>query len=300
MRRLFEGVWLSVRLTGLAGWHAAVRFQSGHHMTYAASIAYWSLLSLFPFLLLVLAVASAVASGDSERVAVGVFVQDYLPTTVGFITRQLDEFRETQLQVGVVSLIGLVWAALGFFGAVTTAVNYAWGVDTPRSFLSHRLYSFVMLIAASLLFVVVIALASLAPMVEASWFARLLMRFPGLAALGGLWAASITTLLLIVVLGTIYYFVPNVKVRFGNVWLGAVLTGLVWRLVFAGFSWLMGDTARLSQIHGSMTAVVVFLVWIYVSAIIVLYGVQFTAVYDRLREGRRAEALEEEEDDAGQ
>jgi membrane protein len=99
-----------------------------------------------------------------------------------------------------------------------------------------------------------------------------------------------------VVLGFIYYFVPNAKVRFRHVWIGAVLTGLMWRLVFAGFSWYIGDAARFNRVHGSIAAVVVFLFWIYVSAVVLLYGVQFTAAYGRLRTGRRLEpAVTEEE-----
>jgi membrane protein len=126
-------------------------------------------------------------------------------------------------------------------------------------------------------------------LVKASWFARLLDRFPGLAALRGLWVRSMTTLLLIVVLALVYYFVPNAKVRFRHVWIGAVLTGLAWRAVFAGFSSYMGDASRYTQVHGSIGAVVAFLFWIYISAVVLLYGVQFTAAYGRLRAGHRLE-----------
>jgi membrane protein len=105
-------------------------------------------------------------------------------------------------------------------------------------------------------------------------------------------------LLLIVVLGFIYYFVPNAKVRFRHVWIGAVLTGLVWKGAFAGFSWYIGDVSQLNRIHGSIAAVVIFLFWIYVSAVILLYGVQFTAAYGRLRSGHRLEPAVEEPDES--
>ena len=49
------------------------------------------------------------------------------------------------LTLGVAGTIGLVWGALGFFGAISTAVNYAWGVEKQRSFWRHKLFSFVML-----------------------------------------------------------------------------------------------------------------------------------------------------------
>ena len=81
----------------------------------------------------------------------------------------------------------------------------------------------------------------------------------------------------------IYYFVPNAKVRFRDVWIGAFITGLLWKLTLQGFSWFMGDMERFTRVNGSIAAVVVFLGWVYVQAVILLYGVEFTAAYARLR-----------------
>jgi membrane protein len=67
------------------------------------------------------------------------------------------------------------------------------------------------------------------------------------------------------------------------VWPGAILTGLLWRAALAGFSWYASDVARWSAIHGSIAAVVIFLFWVYISAVILLYGVEMTAAYARLQ-----------------
>ena len=114
----------------------------------------------------------------------------------------------------------------------------------------------------------------------------MLARFPGLLILRGLTVRNATTLLFIVVVGLIYYFVPNAKVRFRDVWIGALVTGLLWKGALEGFSWYMRDMTRFTRVNGSIAAVVVFLVWVYVQAVILLYGVEFTAAYARLRRGR--------------
>ena len=88
--------------------------------------------------------------------------------------------------------------------------------------------------------------------------------------------------LLVVCVGLVFRFVPNVRVTFRDVWPGAVLTALLWRLAFAFFSWYASDLSRWT-VHGSVAAVVVFLLWIYVSAVLLLYGVEMTAAYVRLR-----------------
>ena len=287
MHRFAAWLLLLARLTSRAAWHAVVRFYRGDDFTYAASVAYWALLSLFPFLLLVFSFVGATTADDADRTRVLDFALKYFPTQVDFIARQIDAFRANPLQIGLTGGLGLAWASLGFFSAVSTAVNYAWGVETPHSFLKHRLVSFLMLVAAGVMFLIAVILSSAVPLVEASWFARVLFSFPGLAVLGALWVRFVATFLLIVILAFVYYFVPNANVRFRDVWIGAVLTGLAWRAVFAGVSWSMGDASRYARVHGSIGAVVAFLFWIYISAVVLLYGVQFTAAYGRLRAGHR-------------
>jgi membrane protein len=97
------------------------------------------------------------------------------------------------------------------------------------------------------------------------------------------------TILLIFGVGLIFYFIPNAKTRFRDVSVGAVLTGVLWRGAFDAFAWYIGTNSRITMIHGSIAAVVVFLLWIYVSAAILMYGVEFTASYARLRRRRPEE-----------
>ena len=85
---------------------------------------------------------------------------------------------------------------------------------------------------------------------------------------------------------SVFYFIPNAKTRFRDVWVGAALTGVLWRLAFDGFSWYIASNSRLAFIQGSIAAVVVFLLWIYVSSVILICGVEFTAAYARLRRHR--------------
>ena len=85
-----------------------------------------------------------------------------------------------------------------------------------------------------------------------------------------------------VVVGLVFYFVPNTKVRFRDVWPGAVWTAVLWRLALEGFSWWVRSFARAS-VHGSIATVVWFLVWVYISSVMLLYGVEVTATYARLR-----------------
>jgi membrane protein len=275
-----------VLLTGLSAWRGFLGFVQSDNLTYAASIAYYGILSLFPFFLLAFALLGRVTADVEHRNAVFSFILRYFPAQFDFISTQLEAFRTSGLRLGVVGTMTIVWGALGVFGAISTAVNYAWGVEKQRSFWKHKLVSFLMLLVAGLILLVALLLVSASGVVGASWFAAVLARFPGLAILHSLAVHYATTLLFIVVVGLVFYFVPNAAVRFWDVWIGALVTGLLWKAALEGFSWYMRDMTRFTRVNGSIAAVVVFLVWVYTQSVILLYGVEFTAAYARLRRGR--------------
>jgi membrane protein len=279
-----------LRFSGLAAWRGLVRLVNGNDLTHAASIAYYALLSFFPFLLLVISILGSMTAAEADRLTVLTFVFRYFPTQVDFVTTQLDAFRQTRLQVGVAGALALIWASLGVFGAITSAVNEAWGVEKQRSFWRHRMVSFLMLVAGGGVMIVGLLLVSAVKVAQASWFGVLLTRFTWLQALQTLTLTYSATLLLVLAVGLLYYFIPNAKTRFRDVWVGAVLTGLLWRLAFDGFSWYVRHNGQLTLIHGSIATVVVFLLWLYVCSVILIYGVEFTAAYARLRR-RRPDAV---------
>jgi len=277
------------RLTALSAWRGFLGFYRSDNLTYAASIAYYALLSLFPFLLLALAMLGNATADEHDRTTVLNFVLRYFPRQFDFITRQLDAFRGNSVTLGIASTLALMWGALGFFGAITTAVNYAWGVEKQRSYWKHKLFSFVMMTLAGVTLLVALLLVSAYQLVGAGWFAIVVTQFPGLMVLRAWITRQATTLLFIFVVGLVYYFVPNAKVRFRDVWIGALVTGLLWKGALEGFSWYMRDMTRFTQVNGSIAAVIIFLIWVYLQAVILLYGVEFTAAYARLRRGRPEE-----------
>ena len=284
--RFLRRVRAEFRLSGLAAWRGIVELINSNDLTHAASIAYYALLSLFPFLLLGISMLGAVTADDADRVSVLSFVFRYFPTQLDFVTGQLDALRAARLQLGVAGSLALIWGSLGVFGAVTSAVNEAWGVEKQRSFWKHRLVSFLMLVAAGGVMMLALLLVSLIQMAQATWFGAMLASYTWLTTLQTYAVRNLATGLLVIGLGLVFYIIPNAKTRFRDVWVGAVLTGLLWRLAFQGFAWYIRMNAGLKMIHGSVAAVIVFLLWVYVSSIILMYGVEFTAAYARLRRRR--------------
>lgn len=285
-RRAALRLYAEIRLTLLAIWRGVVGVYNSDDLTFAASVSYYTLLSLFPFFLLAFSILGSVSSDPADRGKILEFILRYFPRQFEFVTTQMDAMQQNTVRLGVAGSLLMVWAAMGVFGAITSAVNHAWGVEKQPSYLKHKLVSFIMLVAASFLLLAGLLLVSAINVVEARWFSVVAVRVPQLAVMHHFAIRWASTAVFIMVVGLIFYFVPNAKVRFRDVWVGAVVTGLLWRGALFGFSWYVKDLTSFSNVHGQIAAVVVFLIWVYISAVLLLYGVEITAANARLRRHR--------------
>lgn len=266
------------RAIGVAAWRGLLQFLNSNNLTLASSIAFYALLSLVPSLLLLLSLLGLLTADADDRKAVLDFALQYFPEGFQFVRSQVESLQRTRA-LGVVGSVLMLWATLGFFGAVTKAVNHAWGVERQPNFLKHKLISFLMLLAAGALFLAGLLLLSARSIAGTEWFTLVLQHLPGLHVLRSLLFEGATTLVLIVCVALLFYFVPNTnRVRFRDVWPGAILTGLLWRGALFGFSWYVRELSGFS-VHGSLAAVVVFLWWVFLSSVILLYGVEFTVAW---------------------
>jgi membrane protein len=290
LRRLVEQFRDGIILMGRAAWRGVHEVAFGSDdLTHAAAIAYYALLSFLPFLLLSLSLLGVFEAGRQIRGDVVEWVQRFFPAQTDFVASNIDAFTQTRIRLGIGGALGLLWASQGVFGAISTAVNHAWAVERPRSFWRHRWFSLLMMSTAVMLLFIALLVLSASKASGTPWSALLFSQMPALEMLAG-WGNKVTTFLLFVlIVGLIFYFVPNTPVRLRDVWPGAVLTAVLWRGAYEGFSWYVRTWARAS-VHGSIATVVWFLIWIYISAVILLYGVEFTAAIARLRRDRRGTA----------
>jgi membrane protein len=282
VNRLLWRARREVRVSAIAAGVGLKELLFSNDLTHAAAIAYYSLLSLFPFLLLLVSVFGSLAADDSDRAAVLSFIFKYFPTRFDFLVEQLDAFREHPIGLSVTGAFGLVWGSLGVFGALMSAVNEAWGVSKPRGFWKHRLASFLMFATATGVMILGLLLVSASHVIAAYGFGAFTEVW-WIAAIRSLTLQYLATILFIVAVGLVYYFAPNERARFRDVWVGAVLTGILWRGAFEGFSLMMSRNAQLQVVNGSIAVVVMFLMWIYISSVILMYGVEFTAAHYRAR-----------------
>jgi membrane protein len=260
------------------------RFQADEMSDRAAGLTYYSLMSLFPALLFGVAVLGVF--GQESLIA---DTADYLktagapPETVDAVTSALDSAqsqRSTAITALVIGLALSLNAASGAFGAVGRALNRAWRVDEGRGFVRRKandlLWTLVVIVLVLITFVLIFLGGGLASDVL------------GLLGLGetaadiwrfARWPAALLSAMLIY--AVVYYAAPNVEVRrFQWITPGAVFGVLTWIVASALFFVYVSNFSSYSATYGAFAAIVILLVWLWLTNVVLLFGAELNAAID--------------------
>jgi membrane protein len=258
-------------------------FMENDLTTSAAAVSYFSMLALFPTLLLLLTVGNRVLGPETvEKYIIGQ-VLAFLPGAQTFVRKNLDSISGISTSVIISCSFVVLWAASWMFTVIEKALNRIWGI-APRAFLHGRKVNFIAmtivwgLLGVSAVFTAFVtgvrAAAEKIPLRLGPWFAE---------ASGYAWqtvfilASVAVTIILFTVL---YKWLPNTEVPLGEALTGAVIAGVLWEGAKFGFAYLL-PYFHYDLLYGSIGAAIALLSWIYLSSVIMLFGAQFTAVLHR-------------------
>ncbi len=257
-------------------------WQRGNAGRLAAALAYYALLSMAPTLYIVVYVAGSLYGAGPEFVALRSQVETLFGAQAGELLQSI--MQSVQLAgrgtLGTAVGIGvLLWGGSGFFIHLQDALNAMWGVPpAPRRSAFHpilsRLISFAMvLLIGVLLFVAIVANTALttlgrdlAPLLPFSFALMRIVQYIGFF------------LVFILLTAVMYKAVPNARIAWGDVWVGAVVTAALFMLGQAALAIYLGRS-RFTTLYGVAGILVVVLAWVYYSAQIIFLGAQFTREY---------------------
>jgi membrane protein len=253
----------------------------------AAALTYFALLSLFPALLVGVAVLGAFGQEGLVTDASNYLKQAGAPSetvdAVASALKSAQSQRGTALTALVIGSATALYGASGAFGAAGSALNQVWRVQEGRGFVAHKLQN--------LLWTIVLLLLSLVTTV-------LLFLGGGIAddALGKIglgetaaqvwqiarWPAALLSAMLIYAI--VYYAAPNVEVRHWRyITPGAVFGVAAWIVASLGFFVYVANFSSYSATYGAFAAVVILLVWLYLTSSILLLGAELNVVVDQRR-----------------
>jgi membrane protein len=262
--------------------HAVHQFHENDLFTSAAAMSYFGLMTLFPALLLLLAISNRIAAGNEMITHI---LQVY-PGSGKFLRTTINSLSGISTGVMITCGVVVLWAGSWVFAVVERALNRIWGT-TARTFLHGRALTLGMIgIVGVLLSVSVFVTSILVALQEIAGrlSPRQLENYRLLSSVGSVFwqiVFALVSLLVTFTLFTIVYkFMPNAHVPIRDTLPGALIGSLLWEAAKYVFAWSL-NYFHYDQIYGSVGAVVAVLTWGYVSSLVLLFGAQLTGVFHR-------------------
>ena len=253
----------------------------------AAGVAYYAMFSLFPLLLGLLAIGGMVLASETQQQAFLSFVTDNLPGSRAFVEDNIQEVVQFRGILGIGAVVGLLWSASAGMGAVARGVNRAWDIHQNRPFYIAKPLQIFMALAVGVLFLISTSATSA---IEVLTDPQRDLGIPAQELFLGLGLSRFALRLIpfsinLGIFLLIYRFVPNCKTYWRYVWTGAVVAAVLFEVAKGLFLWYLDNLASYRQVFGSITSVMILLIWIWVSALILILGAEISSEYGRMRRG---------------
>jgi membrane protein len=241
----------------------------------AASIAYYALLSIFPFLLAVAAVSTHFLEHERVQSAIQETLRAYLPERAhAMILENVQEAIRLRGPVGVAAVIAYLWSASAAVGAVRHSLNRIWDVKRRRPFWRRKLLEVGTTLAlAGVLGALAIISVGLSILAELGWKIPLFAPFRTLILAGPVREAATLGLAFVAFL-LVYSTLPNRPLRLRWLWPGALVAAVLFEVARHAAFWGLARFAQYQLVYGSMAGIVIFILWMYVAATILLIGAE--------------------------
>ena len=253
-------------------------------MQWSAALAYYAALAVAPLLVLVLAIVGAVWQGPDAQQRVVEVIQQQVgeqPAELARMILRQDEEGDSGLLAGVVSTLLLLVGASGVFGQLQKALNAMWDVEPEEGGLRHllkgRVLGFGLVLGLGVLLLAALVVQTTLSAVAGGVGLRVLNQ-----------AGSVVVFT--IVFGALFHVLPDVRIGWREVWLGAAATALL----FTAGQLLVGlylGRGSVGSRYGAAGTLVAFLVWLYYSGMVFFFGAELTQVGAR----RWGKAIEPEE-----
>lgn len=246
---------------------AAKRTLHDHVFDLAAGLAYYTLLSIFPLMLVVLAVVGQVLSESAQEQLIERLAAT-LPTSRDLIVDNVRDVARLRGPVGVIAVVFLVWSGSNVFGAAERMLNRVWHVQRPRAFHAVQLRRIGMGLLST-------------PLLIASFGASVALQAAANVFVNGVAIFLSTFVIVLVSIGVftlIYRFGPNARVTWGAALAGGATGGIGFEVGKLAFAVYAANFSNFALVYGALAGTIAFLIWIYWSCVFLLIGAEVAAV----------------------
>jgi membrane protein len=271
-----RGLGRFIRAFARVVWSALRQYLRARGPEAAGSIGFYAVFSLFPVLLILVAIGSTILARFFSQEQILDAIVNLLPVSRDFVGGQVPVVLAARGAVSAIGVVGLVWSATSVFTILVRNLNRAWPGAAPRNAVKARLIALVLLAGLVGLALLFLALKAL-PAVESDWawvaqFTERLSRFV---------RATSRVLLIGFIFGTLtllYQWVPSARVRWTEAGAGAAVATAAFAVATSAFTWyLESGYARYNVVYGALGALIALLTWIYILGAVVLFGAHLGA-----------------------
>lgn len=247
----------------------------------AMSLVYTTLLSLVPLLALSFSVLKAFGVVDNQLEPLLMKFLAPLGEKGVEITNKIMEF-VSNMKVGVLGVIGLVvlvWTVFSLIKKIDDTLNLIWNVKEGRNLIRRFTnYISLTLIGPVFLFVILALTASLA----SNTIVQKLISIEPFGTLIVLWGQILPYIIVSILFTLIYIMVPNTKVNVRSALIGGIVGGVSWQAVGTLFTYSVASSTKYFAIYSSLAVLILFMMWIYISWLVLLIGAQISYCHQNL------------------
>jgi membrane protein len=251
--------------------------------TLGAALAYYTVFSLAPLLIIAIAIAGLVFGQEAARGQIFDQLRGLLGDASGKAMQDMVQNANQKPATGIIAaLIGVVtllFGASGVFGQLQTSLNAIWGVKPKLrrgilGIIQDRILSFAFILVVGFLLLVSLLLTAAIALVG-EWSGGMM---PGMEALVQILNSVLSLVVITLLFAMIFKFLPDVKIAWHDVWIGAFITATLFTVGKFALGLYLGKSGVASS-YGVAGSLIVLLLWVYYSSQILFFGAEFTQVY---------------------
>jgi membrane protein len=267
-------------------WYFLVRLQReiGYDdcMGMAAQIAFYTMLGLFPFLIFLLSLISTFPLGEKLQRELLAALSEQMPVesatyVTDVVIRQLPNYSEGLLSFG---LLASLWGASMAVGALITTINRAYNIRPRRNMVTQKVLSIVLVLVLSGMWLMSMTIILVGPGVTQNLFELM-----GIASETNTFWTSIRLpmafVLNLLALSILYYFAPEARQKFQWILPGAVWSTIMWLVASSAFRIFLRNFGTYNKTYGGLAAVVILMIWLWISGLVFLIGAEINALMKR-------------------
>jgi membrane protein len=250
----------------------------------SAALAYYTIFSIAPLLIIVIAIAGAVFGEEAASGQIFAQIQGLVGEAGAKLIQEAIKNASQPKQgaiASIISIVILIFGATGLFTELQDALNTIWEVEQKpgravKNMVRNRFLSFAMVLGIGFLLLVSLVISGVLA-VLVGYFNNLI---PGIAFIWQIVNFLVGFAISTVLFGLIFKVLPDVKITWSDVWIGAAITSIL----FSFGRFLLGQylgNGSFGSTYGAAGSVVVVIAWVYYAAQILFFGAEFTQVYAR-------------------